>query len=170
MDLSGGAARVERVICEAFAGVRLGDGVGMREADAMASDYLLQREDLVAERALDEKESWERMDLADVWRYCDFGWFAFDVRGRVFHLPAMMRAVLHDEDYEREDFLMLRLGEPNDFRDELWPWLNRAQRLAVREFMLWAAGRQVFDFERETYERGLAEFWTLERIGACEDR
>lgn len=165
MELSGEAARVERVICEAFAGVSLGDGVGMREADAMSKDYLLQREDLVAERAMDERVSWERMDLADVWRYCDFGWFAFDERGRVFHLPAMMRAVLHDEEDEHYDFLMLRLGEPNDLRDELWVALNRAQRLAVREFMVWAVGRQVFDFDRESYERGLEEFWTLERMG-----
>ena len=161
-ELSPEAGRIEGLIYEAFAGVSLGDGMGMREADA--GDSYEESPRVAAARDMDERESWERLALGDVLRFCEFAWVHFDARGLVFHLPAMMRVVLREEIDEL--YLADRLGLPGKQRERLWDALSVAQRLAVREFMRWAAESMWSEFVRANYSRGLEEFWTVERIGA----
>jgi hypothetical protein len=171
MKLSPEAERIEGLISEAFATQCLGDGVGMREADAY--DDHAQPETVAAARSLDERDRWQNLDLGDVRRYCEFGWCFLDAAGLAFHLPAMLRAEIHEEG---DDFFAIRMGNPGKQRDILWDALTRQQRLVVREFLIWAAENSPLESDREDFMRGLSEFWTMERIEqasqavGCDDR
>ncbi len=91
------APRVDEVIARisaAFAGTKLGDGIGLFEANGLddyASDEALRRL-----RASDEKLDWKRISAADLSRcYCSPSFF--DPQGFVFHLPAFLIAELNDQ-------------------------------------------------------------------------
>src|SRR6185369_1468871 len=82
------AQLVVRRIERAFSGVRLGEGVSLREADVI-DDYGTDAERKKA-RAQDEQHDWKRIpdDLISHYNWClSF----FDAQGMRFHLPAYMR-------------------------------------------------------------------------------
>ena len=91
------APHVDEVIAkisDAFADTKLGDGVGLFEANGL-DDYASD-EELRRLRASDEKLDWKRISAADLSRcYCSPSFF--DPQGFVFHLPAFLIAELNDE-------------------------------------------------------------------------
>ena len=84
-----------------------------------------------------------------------------DSQGLAFHLPALILAELHDEG---DGNLPFRLGAANRQRDWLWDALSCEQRLAVRDFLLWASENSDWEADRELFRQGLGEFWSLSRI------
>ncbi len=78
----------------AFAGITLGAGIGLREAqgldDGAAADTLA---DL---RAQDERLDWSSIP-ADMLNECPTCLFFFDIAGMAFHLPAFMVADLNGD-------------------------------------------------------------------------
>jgi hypothetical protein len=91
------APRVDQVIAKistAFADTKLGDGIGLFEANGL-DDYA-SKDELRRLRASDEKTDWKRISAADLSRcYCSPTFF--DPQGFVFHLPAFLTAELNDE-------------------------------------------------------------------------
>lgn len=91
------APRVDDVIAEistAFAETRLGDGIGLFQANGL-DDYASD-EELRQLRARDEKTDWSRIAYADLER-CYAAPSFLDARGFVFHLPAFLIAELNDQ-------------------------------------------------------------------------
>lgn len=79
---------------DAFCDVRLGDGIGIYEANGL-DDYADDTE-LARLRQLDERDDWRKLDPDLLSRYYSTPSF-FDARGFVFHLPAFLLAELGDK-------------------------------------------------------------------------
>lgn len=82
-------------VSKAFDGVTLGTGIGLIEAYSM--DGYVFREELTAERAQDEKERWQDIDVRELDEMGDTANAFFDTFGFIFHLPAFLLAELNDE-------------------------------------------------------------------------
>jgi hypothetical protein len=83
-----------RVITDSFAGVQLGDGIGLLEADGMDS-YATDGERAEL-RQQDEKVDWRNINIETLNDCYAPPWY-FDARGFVFHLPAFLIAELNDQ-------------------------------------------------------------------------
>ena len=83
--------RVLNLIRAAFAGVVLGEGVGLRQGRGL-DDYA-DEGTLASYHAQDEKHDWSAIPVADLNRYGDSLSF-FDPDGMRFHLPAYLVADL----------------------------------------------------------------------------
>src|SRR5436190_8367262 len=88
------AQEVCRAIEAAFAGVTLGGGVGLQEAQGL-DDYA-DDETRAAYRADDEKDDWHRIP-AEALQRCNSSLSFFDAEGMRFHLPAYLLADLRDD-------------------------------------------------------------------------
>jgi len=78
---------IQQKIEKAFAGVVLGNGIGLHEAQAI-DDYqpsTIQKK----LRQKDEKESWKRLEPNEL-QQCYSSLCFFDTKGMRFHLPAYM--------------------------------------------------------------------------------
>jgi hypothetical protein len=76
---------------DAFHGVMLGDGTGLRESDGI-DDYA-GADELTRLRAVDEKEDWSKISADDLWR-CSAAPSFMNARGMLFHTPAFVVAEL----------------------------------------------------------------------------
>lgn len=77
----------------AFAGLTLGDGIGLLEANGL-DDYAGE-EELAELRSRDEHTDWRRIDVETLNR-CYAAPTFMDARGFIFHLPAFLVAELND--------------------------------------------------------------------------
>ena len=83
--------RIAVRIREAFAGVALGDGIGLWQGQAL-DDYA--DDAIIAEsRSRDETEEWTRLSAGDLNR-CHSSLSFFDAAGMRFHLPAFLLSEL----------------------------------------------------------------------------
>lgn len=87
------AAAVQQ-IHDAFDNVKLGEGIGLHEANGM-DDYATDGE-LLRLRKLDERDDWRKLNAELLDQYHATPCF-FDSCGFVFHLPAFLLAELNDE-------------------------------------------------------------------------
>lgn len=112
-------------IAAAFSSVKLGDGIGLFEANGL--DNYATEEEQHRIRASDEKLDWRRIfyeDLAKCYSSPSF----FDAQGFVFHLPAFLIAELNDEHPYGFIDRIFRLDEhPEGWRK----LLNQQQRAAI---------------------------------------
>lgn len=79
---------------KAFADLTLGDGIGLLEGCGL-DDYA-SSEKLAEMRSRDERTDWRRIDAEMLNRYYSSLSF-MDLRGIVFHLPALLIAELNDQ-------------------------------------------------------------------------
>lgn len=119
------ADRTKAAIRDAFAGVTLGDGIGLGEAQAL-DDYA-SNEVRAACRADDEKSDWTTIAVEVLNKHSGSPSF-FDAEGMRFHLPAYLIADL-DNVYEHE-FAYHLYGPPEKFS-----LLTRRQRSAVELYL-----------------------------------
>lgn len=142
--------RVKVAIQAAFADVRLGSGVGLREAQAI-DDYetTLTR---AACRDDDEKVDWRRISVKDL-NECNSSLSFFDAEGMRFHLPAFLIADLDGEYRFGMAFCLTQC------LDERFALLSRAQAEVVREYLRFIEEEPDYEFEREHIRRALEEFW-----------
>src|SRR4051812_13019145 len=151
--------RVDEVIEQvsvAFAGVELGDGIGLLEAqglDDYASDD--ERREL---RSQDEKKDWRRIS-PEVLGRCYSSPSFFDPKGFVFHLPAFLIAELNDQHpYGFIDRLILAEGHPGG-----WPkLLTTLQREAVISALLLVAEHPDYADKRDMINTAVENLRTLE--------
>lgn len=90
--------QVCQAIESAFAGVTLGNGIGLQEAQGL-DDYA-DEATCAAYRATDEKDDWHRLSTETLNR-CSSSLSFFDPEGMRFHLPAFLLTEFHDDYYPR---------------------------------------------------------------------
>lgn len=111
-------------IAEAFSGVVLGDGVGLRHAQGL-DDY--EDEATCARyREADEKEDWQAITSSDL-NSCNSSLSFFDPEGMRFHLPAYMSAELRGEYNCGMAFSLTQVGD----YERYYSSLDLIQRQAV---------------------------------------
>jgi hypothetical protein len=146
------AQQVASVIEAAFAGVTLGGGVGLQEAQGR-DDYA-DAETSAAYRANDEKEDWHRIPTEALQR-CNSSLSFFDAEGMKFHLPAYLLADL------RGDYgfgMAFCLTQTSDY-DRYFRLLSSAQRRAVRAFLLHILDDPDYEFHRPHILQALDGYW-----------
>jgi hypothetical protein len=147
------AQEVCRAIEAAFAGVTLGGGVGLQEAQGL-DDYA-DAATCAAYRANDEKDDWHRIP-AEALQHCNSSLSFFDAEGMRFHLPAYLLADLRD-DYGFG--MAFCLTQTSDY-DRYFSLLSDAQRRAVRAFLLHILDEPDYQFDRPHIIRALDDYWT----------
>ena len=78
---------IKQEIHKSFDGVVLGDGIGLKQAEAI--NFYYDQWLVLKARSEDEAESWNRISCEDIKRYWGATFF-FDHEGMRFHLPALM--------------------------------------------------------------------------------
>lgn len=147
-------ADLKPLIREAFANLRLGAGIGLREAQGL-DDYADAR--TCAEyRAKDEKEDWQRLSVEDL-NACYSSLSFFDAEGMRFHLPAFLIAEI--EGHYLQD-LVFQLAHLNEHSIAQYALLTPAQRGAVRAYLLYLLEDSRYEFDRPHIVRALDEYWT----------
>jgi len=156
-----GRGKQAEAICEriraAFAGVTLGHGVGLRQAQGL-DDY--EDEETCAKwRSGDEKEDWSRIS-SDSLNACNSSLSFFDADGMMFHLPAYLIADLRGEYGFGMAFCLTHLS---DYKEQQFVLLSAAQREAVREYLRFILEESEYEFERPHIEGALIGFWNESR-------
>lgn len=149
-------ARIENLIREAFRGVTLGDGIGLREGCGL-DDYASSIK-LAEYRAQDERDNWESLSIEDLDAYSTSLSY-FDAKGMRFHLPAYLMNELNGGNRTFSLMFYLTHISADDQRLRL---LTRDQRSAVREFLLYMLStfeEPKLSFERPLIEYALDEVW-----------
>ncbi|MFD2304775.1 DUF6714 family protein, partial [Roseibacillus ishigakijimensis] len=148
------ADEIIRSIEVAFAGVTLGEGVGLREAQGL-DDY--EDEATCAQyREGDEKEDWSAI-TSDQLNACNSSLSFFDAEGMRFHLPAYLISDLRGEYNFEVDFSLTYLTQQCR---EQYSLFSREQRAVVRTYLLFLREDPEYGFERPSIERALRVFWT----------
>lgn len=150
-------ARIEKLIREAFRGVTLDDGIGLREGCGL-DDYA-DSTTLAAYRAQDERDNWESLSVEDLDAYSTSLSY-FDSKGMRFHLPAYLINELNDGNRAYSLIFHLTHIAADDQRFRL---LTRDQRTAVREFLIYTLStfeEPQLSFEGPLIERALKDVWS----------
>ena len=143
-------AQVADSIRKAFAGVVLGKGVGLWQAQAI-DDYATPEQQQIA-RLHDEQRDWERISSADLNR-CHSSLSFFDAEGMRFHLPAFLLADLEGTFLFDVVFALTYATDHNRAR---FASLSPAQRESVRGFLRL---RRASEFDRPAIDAAIAEYW-----------
>lgn len=140
-------------IKSAFADVTLGDGIGLFEAEAfdMCVDFSEPRK----ARQKDERESWQKISVADL-EWCNTALSFTDAEGYRFLVPAFMLAELNSN-IEVNTLLHLSLtrSEPNQNRTRL----SVAQIKTIIEFLELYLNDPYSDFRHEAITETLSVYW-----------
>ncbi|WP_299487707.1 DUF6714 family protein [Acaryochloris sp. IP29b_bin.137] len=140
-------------IKSAFAGVTLGAGIGLWEAQAI-DDYKTQ-EVQRRNREKDEKEEWHRLNCDDLQR-CHSSLSFFDAEGMRFHLPAYIVASLEN----KVDDPLFHLTQLDDYAKSKLTTLNPLQRQAIVMYLEWCLEQEEYAFDHPTIRMALREYWT----------
>ena len=142
---------------KAFHGVKLGNGVGLRQGRGL-DDYAATDE-LARLRANDEKDDWSAIPVEDLNCYSSSLSF-FDAEGMRFHLPAFLIADLKGELSQDVLFHLTYLTpELISYFDLLSP----PQREAIVAYLRLPRSEPHEGFVRPRIERALANYWSVER-------
>ncbi len=146
----------------AFAGVRLEDGVGLKEGQGL-DDY--EDKWVCAQyREEDEKDDWEKIPVDKLTR-CHSSLSFFDPKGMRFHLPAFLIAELEGTMNMGTEFHLVQL---DDYARSKLVLLSAQQKAAI-EACLWEMLDDIsFAFEHENIARAIEEYWS-NREGAEPD-
>lgn len=138
----------------AFAGVKLGVGIGLFEGQAI-DDYETE-EVRRQKREKDEKESWRRIEAKHL-NACHSSLSFFDSLGMRFHLPAFITADLKGEYEMGMEFTLTHL---DDHSRKKFGLLNPTQRQVVREYLLFLRDDPDSEFHYADIDRALNDYWT----------
>jgi hypothetical protein len=149
-----GPEELKIAIRKAFANVTLGDGIGLEEAQAI-DDYETAAV-RAARRAKDETRDWTAID-AEALNRCYSSLSFFDAKGMRFHLPAYMIAELEG----RYDYDLASTIAYSTTDDERYLLLNDAQVAAVRDFLRFCRDQPEYEFQRESIQLALTNYWEV---------
>lgn len=148
------AAKITEQIEEAFSNVRLNNGVGLFEAQAI-DDYE-SAEVRGSKRALDEKEDWRRIESKHL-NECSGSLSFFDPEGMRFHLPAFMCCDLRGEYRMGLEFTLSMM---DDLRRGQFSMLSSPQKQATAAYLEFLV--EDLDTSKNcvpAIEKDLVEFW-----------
>jgi hypothetical protein len=143
---------LKATIAKAFAGVTLGDGVGLHEAQGL--DGYETEEKCKARRAADEKLVWAAIS-AEALNECNSSLSFFDAEGMRFHLPAFLIA---DLDCKYRFGMAFSLTQSGSLGGQ-FALLNEAQCDAIRAFLEFIVDEPDYAFHREHIQYALDNFW-----------
>lgn len=154
MNLSESRKALIKQIESAFAGVRLEDGVGLKEGQGI-DDY---EDEWVCKkyRAEDEKDDWHSIPVENLDR-CHSSLSFFDPKGMRFHLPAYMVAHLKGVALMDPVFHLTHL---DDYALSKLTLLSNEQKRAVEAYLWALMDDKGFEFEHEMIAKALEEYWT----------
>jgi len=144
--------QLKEQIRSAFAGIRLGNGVGLREAQGL-DDYASE-EKCAEYRASDEKNDWQAMGSDEINR-CNSSLSFFDAEGMRFHLPAYLLADLEGTYGFGMAFTLTQSGSVG----EAFALLSEKQRAAVRAYLEFIEHEPEYAFDKEHIRAALERFW-----------
>ena len=153
-----------RSIEAAFAGVILGEGIGLWEAQGI--DDCTSLDVCSRYRARDERADWYRIPIEDL-NYCIDSPCFMDAEGFRFHLPAFMVAQLRgDLVYDFSTALI----DLERLKHDRYVLLSSNQRASVREYLMFLRDLPDCDYsltmpDQSGIERALLDYWTLD---SCE--
>ena len=137
---------------KAFLNVKLGDGIGLWEAQAI-DDYE-KKEVQKKKRKLDEKDNWSLISHDELQK-CHSSLSFFDANGMRFHLPAFIIGSLN-KDIEDPVFHLTHL---DDYAKSKLTSLNNDQIMAVINYLRWCLDNQEYQYEHPMIKRALKEYW-----------
>jgi len=136
----------------AFRDVKLGDGIGLWEAQAI-DDY--ESEDVQRKkRENDEKDDWS-LFTPDVLHRCHSSLYFFNANGMRFHLPAFIIESLKGE----VDDPVFHLSQLDDYARSKLTILSDNQRKAVVKYMCWCLESEEFEYDHPVIQRAIDEYW-----------
>ena len=144
--------QVAEEVKSAFAGVVLGSGIGLWQAQAI-DDYqteVIQKK----ERERDEKENWSLLEDSILQR-CHSSLSFFDADGMRFHLPAFILASMKGE----VDDPIFQLTHLDEYGLSRFVSLKDDQRNAIVIYLTWCLESDEYKFERPNIENSLNEYW-----------
>lgn len=144
-------------IRKAFAGVKLGNGIGLWQAQGL-DDYASE-EECAQYREKDEKDDWSQISVDDL-NACNSSLSFFDDEGMRFHLPAYLVAELEGAYRFGMAFALSHL---NDYAMQQYSLLNNEQRDAVRHVALYLADQDEYD--RSDLLRAVDKYWAQPCVG-----
>ena len=134
----------------AFTSVRLGSGVGLREAQAI-DDYA-NDETRAKYRETDEKDDWQAIGTTEL-NECSSSLSFFDAEGMRFHLPAYLIADLNGNYGFGMAYHLIQCP------DERFSLLSATQAKVLREYLCFIEDEPDYAFDREHIRRALDEYW-----------
>lgn len=143
------AQEVIAALRTAFAGVTLGDGVGLYQAQGL-DDYADQAK-LERLRSNDEKDDWSRISAAAL-NECHSSLSFFDPEGMRFHIAAFLIADIVGEFRFGVDYHLCNPGDR-------FSLLSAQQHTAVCRFVRYIAEEDDYEFSRPHILRALDEYW-----------
>jgi len=144
---------IKSEIIAAFIDVKLKDGIGLWEAQAI-DDYESKAHQATA-RNKDIKDNWQLLTNDDLF-HCDSSLSYFDAQGMLFHIPAFITAELNDKLNTGPIYPLTSLAISNP---DIFKLLNVSQKRCVVMFLEWCAAQPDYDFEKPDIERALQEYW-----------
>lgn len=138
---------------DAFAEVKLGDGVGLFEGQAI-DDYETEQVRR-QKRERDEKEYWNRIETRHL-NACSSSLSFFDSLGMRFHLPAFIVADLRGEFDMGMEFTLTHF---EDYSREKFGLLSPTQRQIVREYLQFLREDPDSEFDYPHIDRALNDYW-----------
>jgi len=147
------ANEIAAEVTEAFQTVKLGQGVGLFEGQAI-DDYETT-EERGRKRAKDEKEDWRRIESKHL-NACHSSLSFFDPEGMRFHLPAFICCELRGEYHMG---LRISLSGLDDLRRSQYSLLSPYQKATVARFLEFLATDIDSAFSRAAIEQDLIDYW-----------
>ena len=144
---------IKNEIISAFKDVKLKDGIGLWEAQAI-DDYESKDDQIIA-RKKDIKDDWLKLSNGDLF-HCDSILSYFDAQGMLFHLPAFIIAELNDKLNIGPILPLTSLAISNP---DIFKLLNANQKHCVAMFLEWCAAQPEYDFDKPDIERALQGYW-----------
>jgi hypothetical protein len=144
---------IKSEIISAFIDVKLKDGIGLWEAQAI-DDYESKAHQAIA-RNKDIKDNWQLLTNDDLF-HCDSSLSYFDAQGMLFHIPAFITAELNDKLNTGPIYPLTSLAISNP---DIFKLLNVSQKRCVVMFLEWCASQPEYDFDKSDIERALQEYW-----------
>jgi len=137
-------------ITNAFSDVKLGDGIGLWEAQAI-DDYASKEEQKHA-RSKDEKENWKILK-PEVLQKCNSSLSFFDAEGMRFHIPAFIIASIQDDDILDPVFHLSQVV------DQRFILLDKKQKQAITLYLKWCLTQENYEFDFPHIKRILKTYW-----------
>jgi hypothetical protein len=154
VDRSKAAEELCERIEAAFTGVKLGDGIGLWQAQGL-DDY--EPPEVCAEyRLRDETEDWSRIS-DDILQNCNSSPSFLDAKGFRFYMPAFMLSELRGDYGFHFMWSLIHFDCLGYARYEL---LDAAQRAVVRDYLIFFAGDPNETYSRDDIMYALDTYWT----------
>jgi len=141
-------------ITSAFKDVKLEEGIGLSEADAIDSYKDEQFRDQC--RSNDEKDHWDAIPSSALnENYTSLSFF--DNKSMRFHLPAFMIAEIKGEYRFGMSFALTHLS---DHTRSQFILLSKTQREVVRSFIEYLSEQPDYDFEKPMIKAAIENYWS----------